>query len=324
MERESAFSNSISNYEDDFRIFRKATLTKIEQEIQQAHANWDVQQEIGLRIYEQTKPIFKKSGLDVDQLDVIEESERNKLDEFLARVRPQFIERNPQFNARLREEAVDSIYYSHSGWSEAFLIGADVYDANPENLETYEGESGNPSKWLYDAKKKWKGKAVIGGSQGCTLKTPFHPAGNIWYYTWLPPAKGNYNILAGMYYHGFHLVYAYYVPPFPFCTYAWVRAKASLRVGVKKPYPKYPVGIAQQDRDIIDTGGNVYASSGVLDGSAVLSTTVNYTGGSPLYINVILSLQVVAKGYLTHAEINFQDGQANYVNPPFVIITSTP
>ena len=208
MERESAFSNSISNYEDDFRIFRKATLTKIEQEIQQAHANWDVQQEIGLRIYEQTKPIFKKSGLDVDQLDVIEESERNKLDEFLARVRPQFIERNPQFNARLREEAVDSIYYSHSGWSEAFLIGADVYDANPENLETYEGESGNPSKWLYDAKKKWKGKAVIGGSQGCTLKTPFHPAGNIWYYTWLPPAKGNYNILAGMYYHGFHLVYA--------------------------------------------------------------------------------------------------------------------
>ena len=136
----------------------------------------------------------------------------------------------------------------------------------------------------------------------------------------MPPKSGNYWILSGTYYHGFYAVQSTLLP-WAMCNYANVHAKTEVRVGVKKPYSQYPVGIALDSRDIFQKGGPSVAAKGVLEGSNVHSLNVNYTGSGPLYINVVLLLYVTAKGSPTYAEFNFADGAANYVSPPFVIIS---
>jgi hypothetical protein len=313
-----------SEYEKDFRAFRKATLDQMEEEMRSTRADSEVEQELARSILDQSRPVFEASGLDFGRLDTIAQSERAKIQERVAEVRRALLSHEGRTADRLRAQVGSALGHTGQGGSQAFLVGADVFATDEEALADYEGERGNPSVWLYDAAKHWKGKAVTSGTPDCSGGTPYHPGGAIWYHVWQPPAKGNYNIYCGTYYHGVHIVLAQYLPPFPFCTYAHVKATVSLRVGIKMPPALYPTVVASQDRSLIDKGGNVVYSTGVLEGSSVETLQVKYNGVGPLYINVVLSLQVTAKGYLTHAELNFKDGTANQVSPPFVIISSAP
>ena len=319
---ETAFPRDMFEYEEDFRKFRKLCLAEIEDGFQQERENIEAQQEVEARVSEQIRQLMKESGLDINRVNAIEEGEAKKLDEYLARVRAPLIERDPQFDTRLRQELEFKLSHTHAGSSQAHLIGADVIALDPEWLASYEGEMGNPAKWLFDAKKNWKGKISHYGSPGCSGGTPYHPAGTLWYYIWTPPKSGQYSILSGTYYHGFYAIYSAF-SPWSACSYARVHAKTELRIGVKKPYSKYPVGIAQDVRDIFKKEGSSIIATGALEGSAVHSSSINYTGTGPLYINVLVSLSVTAKGSPTYAELNFEDGAANYVSPPFVIISWT-
>jgi len=314
----------VSEHEEEFRAFRRTTLDQLEQEMRQTRADLEVEQEMARSVMEQSRPVFEAAGLDFGKLDSIADGEREKLERRVVKAREDLLARDVDRNSHLREHLGRALANAVPGQSQAVLVGADVFASDLEQLSAYEGERGNPSVWLYDAAKQWKGKAVTAGAADCSGGTPYHGGGTVWYYTWQPPAIGSYDVYCGTYYHGVHVLLAQYIPPFPFCTYAHVKATVSLRVGVKKPPALYPVAIGWQDRTLIDKGGNIVYSTGVLEGSSVESLRVKYNGASPLYINVVLSLQVTAKGYLTHAELNFQDGAANYVSPPFVVIASAP
>lgn len=317
---ETPYSGDLFEYEKDFRRFRKHCLAEIENGFHQERENTKAQQEVQTRVAQQVRRLIEEGGVDPNRLNATEEAEAKKRDEYLVQVRAPLIERDPQFDVRLRQELDFKNYHTHASSCQAHLIGADVIALDRECLEAYEGEMGNPATWLYDANKNWKGKISHSGSPGCSGGIPYHPLGTVWYYEWIPPKSGQYSILSGTYYHGFYSIYSMPLL-WSGCNHAQVLAWTELSVGVKKPSSQYPVKIAKDAREFFKKESSSIVATGALDGSAVHSLHINYTGTGPLYINVLVSLQVAAFGSPTYAELNFQDGTANYISPPFVIIS---
>lgn len=319
---ETIYIRETFEYEEDFRNFRKQVQADVERGFQQERENLNSQQEAEARVSGQIRELLKGINPDTNRLEAIEKAEAKQLEGYMERVRPSLIERDPQFDVRLRQDLDFELSYSPANSSQAHLIGADVVALDHEKLSTYEGEAGNPGKWLYDANKNWKGKISQTGSAGCSGGTPYHPLGTIFYFIWTPPKIGKYWIISRTAYHGYYLVYSLLMP-WSTCNYASVKGVSEVRVGVKKSSSLPPQAIAYDTNNIFSKGGSSIVANGTLDGSTFHSFEVNYTGSGPLYFNLIQSWSITAKGSPTYAEVNFQDGSANYIGPPVVAISWT-
>ena len=324
MNKNTPYPKDIPDWEVAFRSFRKSILAKYERELEQLRVDWEAGRAVGQRIDEHARRLFERSSLDLADLDAIRRAEQEEMRKFIAQVTPQYIKREPQRDARLREEAELALSYIQSGWSQAYLIGADVMGATPESLQAYKGEKGNPTIWLYDVNKKWKGEAHTQGTGPCLGGWQYCPGGTIWYYAWPATGPGKFSVKSVMFYHGFHILYA--IPmPFTFCAHAAINATDKLEVYQQVGYPpKYSKFLGQDNGTVFSKEGYSILSQGEVEGAAVLSTDVNITSLSQVYIAVTLSLQVAAWDYVSYAGINFLDGEANYVIQPFVAISPIP
>jgi hypothetical protein len=307
-----------------FRNFRKSVLDEYEQEQEHIRLNQELERAMGQRMGERTEQFLDQSKLDlsgfVDGLGKLKKAAQEEMKAYLEKVRPQYINREPHLDARLLEQGQQAMTYIKPGWLQPYLIGADVL-GTPEALKRYEGVSGNPAKWVYDPSQQWKGEASSTGSDPCLGGWEYCPAGTIWYYTSPVSGTGNFSVNSWMYYHGFHTMFAFPMPLF-FCAYAAIKVTTKLYVYQQvQTYPKYSKIFGYDERDAINKESYGGASSGVLEGSARNSVDVNVTSPGQLYIAVMLSVQVAARGNFSYTEINFRDGAANYVNAPFVAIS---
>lgn len=312
----------MGEYETDFRQYRRSVLDEFEHKITEEARNRAESHEVGVRIVQQMREVAAERGFEWELFDELERDEADRMDEYVDSRRAELVDREPHFDKRLRRRADEVLSHVQSGASRAYLLGADVVALDQEWLESYDGERGNPATWLYDANKRWEGKASLKGTgPGCSGGTSYHPVGTIWYYTWLPPEPGTYYVMSLTGYHGW---YGVYVQTFPFyvpCAKAGVNATVELRVGEKRPGHSNPMVINHQIRSIIDKFGSSLIEMGPLDGTARNYFQVTYHGSGPLFFNVVLSLRVRASGQLSYAELNFKDGDANYVEPPYVLVS---
>lgn len=320
MTEEAGYQGGGLDLEMVFRAFRRSILDEHERALQQLRADWEAEQAIGRRVSDEVRQILGRSNLDPAAMDELRKAENKRMHEYVEEVRRRGLERDPQRDVRLREEAERALGYIQTGWSQPYLIGADMIAETPEQLKGYEGEMGNPSKWLYEANESRRLKAWTTGSAGCVGGWSYCPSTAIWYYAWPATALGKCSVSVWLGYHGFHNLYAIPIP-WDFCAYAGVIATAKVQVYQQVSYPKYSKFLGEDEHDVINKYAYGLVSFGILDGSAQLKTDVNITSLSQVYIAVSLSLQVAARGPVSYAELNFQDGAANYVSPPFIAIT---
>lgn len=226
-------------------------------------------------------------------------------------MRPKFVDRDPEFDVRLREQALRAAFFSRFGWSQARLLGADLLSPNIASLEGVEGEVSNPGVWLYKPEKVDLMDNITDHGSGCGLSIAFHPLWSMggWYYSWIPPKSGTYSILAGQEFHGFYILQAN--KGFFNCKRAGVRVYAELEL-----HQYFDRG--SRKRTVIDKEGQNISETGFLDGSLVWSFSEYLKGGDQVLITVYFDVLAEARGSGSYAEINFMDGNANYVNAPAV------
>jgi hypothetical protein len=195
-----------STFEQDFRHYRQHMHELIDAELAEQEDHFLRTSEANQRIAQKTSQVVQESGFPVERLDQFKQEELDELASYREEKVQPLLSRDPDRNIRLREEAVLYLQQDAHNYRQAFYIGADVISLDKEWLETFEGEMGNPGKWLAEKNAPWKGKIESAGDHGCTLKTPFHPGGVVFYYAFNPPQKGTFDILAGMYYHGVYFL----------------------------------------------------------------------------------------------------------------------
>jgi len=304
-----------------FRSVRHLVLCEQERSLARMRADLESQRAVGGRVDRALQEIWEHSGLDLTASAALREAEQANMTLYVDDVRRRYGARDPERGPRLRDEVERALGQIRSGASQPYLIGADVVAANREQLVGYDGEAGNPATWLYDADDARKIKGSTTGGPGCVGGWTYCPAYTTWYFAWPATALGKHTVQAWLGYHGFFVTYA--VPIFPdFCAYAGAVLSAKVQVYQQVGYPpKYSSFLGEQESTFFEKTGAGFMSSGGLDGSQYLETTVTITSLSQVYIAVTVVLDTAAKGPVAHAEINLADG-ANCISPPFVVVSS--
>jgi hypothetical protein len=316
--------DAVPDPETVFRAVRTTILENYERDVMQHGADLELQNALATRVSARTRELWQRSQLDVGAAEALLEAERREMEAQIEQARSRLLGLAPARAERLRTEAERALGLIESGFSRAFLLGADVIG---EASEPREGEVGNPATWLYDANQQWKGKtSVTGQANTCAWTMPYHPIGTIWYFVWSATFIGSCTVSAFVGYYGSRTLYALPLP-FLYCGSAGATGKVKLDVyqQVGYPNPTYSKLLGHADATVLDDQytGVIIMTSTRVDGYQMPSVTVNITSTSLVFISVTLSLQVMASGPISYSELNFQDG-SNYVLPPLVAVKSTP
>ncbi|MEW5801372.1 MAG: hypothetical protein AB1847_04625 [bacterium] len=314
MIRGSVFSRSIAEIEEEFRQLRKSILEEYDGELLRVKEESAVRSEEMARKEEEVRRTLAESGIEIGKLDGMEDARKLRLDEFLHRVRPRFVDMAPRFDIHLREKTARLAFSSSLGSSQASLLGADLLASDMEFLAKIEGEIGNPSVWLYDANQLKDLMSVAKGSGwgwGAYGHVPYANQA-IWWYSWVPPETGTYWIYAGMYYHGFYILYA---------DDNWYTSKnAEVHAFTDIEAHQY-YWHGKKEIRIIDRGNDNISESSNLSGSSIWSFNEHFGAGDTVLFKVRFALDTDARGDGSYAELNFSTGKANYIGAPIVIVT---
>lgn len=318
MEKKSAFPEDLAKMEEMFRELRKSTNDEYDKELDSLKVEWEIQQKERKEEEKEIRTFLSEMGVDLrkylSNLEKMEKNDLKKLHSFLKRCKPQFVDREPNYDMRLREEIQRTSFFNSNNWNQANLIGADLLAPDKEFLSEIEGEQHNPGVWLYDAKKV-KDKSVSTG-KGCGCSAYGHmPYAHttVWYYTYMPPHNGKYWIYAGINYHGFFVIYANDK------SYNSKNAEIHVKTDIEA-IQYFPRGI--REHRIIDLDDDNISKSGLLDAKKIWSFNEIFGGGDLVQLRVRFAIDTDARGNGSYAEVNFQDGKANYIDAPFIFIVT--
>jgi hypothetical protein len=306
-------NKSFSEYEDEFQVIRQSIHDDYESRVARWREARDSELEENRKRQREIEETLTNCGININPLKALEDAEEQKLEDFIKKVRSPLIENEPKTEQRTREHLLRSTFYSRSGFTQASLIGADLFVPDMKHLKGIQGVLGNPSVWLQD-KVLFKDLSAIstGDGWGCWASGHVPYAHElVWSYVWVPPKTGNYKIVAQIDYHGFYIIRA---------DDRWYNCKkASLNaytdIEAIQYFPKGKI-----EHRIIDLEDDNISQSGFVSGSKVWSFTDYFGGGDPVWFVIGFYIDVNARGGGSYSELNFANGNANYIRAPIVFV----
>lgn len=131
-----------------------------------------------------------------------------------------------------------------------------------------------------------------------------------WWFTYNPTTNGYYNHSISVPYHGFYIVRAFD----DWFTSKEAHARIDLSaVGYQNGYK------ATSSVNIFNLRGTNINANARFDGSRYMVYTDMLAAGTA-YLRVSSSFYVYARGSGSHAQLNFNDGAANYIGMPWVYV----
>lgn len=131
-----------------------------------------------------------------------------------------------------------------------------------------------------------------------------------WWFTYNPTTSGYYNHSISVPYHGFYIVRAFD----DWFTSKEAQARIDLSaVGYQNGYK------ATSSVNIFNLRGTNINANARFDGSRSMIYTDMLAAGTA-YLRVSSSFYVYARGSGSHAQLNFNDGAANYIGVPWVYV----
>lgn len=272
-------------------------------------ATFQSQLEDRQQLDQEARKLLQDGGLQFGALDKLETRENQLRNRFVKKVRPPLADAPLTDEQRIRDRWFQS-RINQPALQAATLVGADTFSfANGEGEPT--------TVWFDDTEKIDNLKNSMSGSGwGCFVKeNPNYPDEMVtWWYLWVPPAEGSYWFWVVSAYAGFYIVKAndgYFN-----CKYA--KAHAFTEVDV---YQYFWHG--QETRTIIDKRDDNINEAGRVSGSVHFNFSRSLGAGDVMAVKVTTTLDVYAQGSGSYAELNFNDGEGNYLRAPLVFISKT-
>lgn len=132
-------------------------------------------------------------------------------------------------------------------------------------------------------------------------------------YTFVPTKTGLWTIFAGIDFHGFFILYA--------DDQAWNSREASVKLKVSISGSQYFLG-PENTQTVLDVGDDNINTSQLFDDHVGLVYLMQFKQGDPVTITIKISMEAHAHGDDSHAELNFQDGVANFIRASDLFVFS--
>ncbi len=181
-----------------------------------------------------------------------------------------------------------SPYYGVLHWSDGTVVWEGY---NPGNIDLWD--------WA-------EGAGTGNGGTGAASRTLIMD----WWFTYRPTTSGYYNHSISVPYHGFYIVRAFD---------DWLTSKeAQARIDLSAVGYQYGYKATSSVNlfNLRGTNINAYAR---FDGSRSMVYT-DMLAADTAYLRVSSSFYVYARGSGSHAQLNFNDGAANYIGVPWVYV----
>jgi hypothetical protein len=270
-----------------FLELRRSTLAERERELEHNRYVFSLQLEERRRQAEQARQLLVQSGIELEQLERLDAEQ--------------------DIEGHLQERFANGPRYRHMGEAPT-LLGAD--------LATYANAADEPTfVWLYEAGSIDLDTNQQGGEWSCLFleENPDYvdPTAD-WWYTWTPPEDGVYSFWAIAPYSGFYIIRAN--DAWYNCKYA--KAHAFVEVDVHQYFWRGP-----DRRTIVDKRGSNIQETGLASGALQWFFNEPLNADDEVTVRVTTTLDVFAKGTGDYAELNFSEGEGNYLGTPGVFIT---
>jgi len=261
--------------------------------------------------------LLAAAGIDAKKLEATQQKQGREeeplLKELRDGVRKRYVNRPSKRAADAKEQALRAAVLAEAGLTSVPIFGASMFVADVApfqkspfwNLLATEGSIEPASGWYLPTDPSLLRSHLTTGGDGIDKQIDIYAS-----YTFVPDETGTYDLTVGFSFHGW-----YYVRSIDsWWTLGLARVQMDLGIVVHQ-YVNDPGWLSnffeRSTRQSSDTG--VY---GLIDQTTAFSMTTQLKAGDPVVVTVQIRLKAFADGDdASFAEINFEDGAANYIQP---------
>jgi hypothetical protein len=252
---------------------------------------------------------LKKSGTDLALLDQRAKRASDELQAYLKSARPALVGRASGGVADYKQRSVEASMLAETCRTQVSPYSVSLMASDRSYLEGIEGEFGNP--WVFPSNpgqiNLWDRSTGDGWGCWATASGP-PPKATVWF-TFVPDRTARWELSPIFVFHGFYIMRA--DDGIFTCKFAEVDLDA--KVDIFQYYWKGAksfklIDVDKDDVDLVE----------FYDRTEWLWDTAYLRAGDRVWVKAEVSLNAVASGGGSFAEINFSDGTANYIEPLFM------
>jgi hypothetical protein len=296
----------VNEVERQFRALHEDSVQEYEDEVKRWKDGLDEQSKRDQADEEEIRDSLKKSGTDLTLLDRRAKRAEDELNTYLDSTRPALINRASDRVADFKQRGLESSLMAESCQTQISPYAVSQMAPDRSYLEGIEGESGNP--WIFPSNP---GQINIwdntkGSGWGCWATAyPPPPITTVWF-TFVPDHTARWELSPIFVFHGFYIMRAN--DGVLTCKFSEVNLEA--KVDIFQYFWK-----GAKTYKLIDTRKSNVNHVKFYDRTEWLWDTTILRAGDRVWVKVGVSVQALASGGGSYAEINFSNGTANYIEP---------
>jgi hypothetical protein len=245
---------------------------------------------------------LRSAGVKLDEIEKGLNEDARNLKSLLDEIRPPLISRPSKRAADSQQTANQAAHLAGLGQLIPPLAGfyyppdtsGEVLPTDPSRIKIKDSFSGQGWGWMGLAGKDVPPADVV--------------------FTFVPDQDGTYSLTASFAFHGFYVAKA--------DDGAFTSKHASVSLDFSLDTFQF-VDRSQKLFPLIDVGGqNIDIEFDNFDHVLTFTDTQNLRQGEPVVVTAQISVSASASGGGSYAEINFEDGDANYIEPQYLWVTN--
>jgi hypothetical protein len=295
--------------ERQFRALHDSSVEAYEAQVKHWRDGLDAQRKRAQADENEIRESLQRSGTDLGLLDRRAARDADELQKHLEATRPALINRATSGVANQKQRGLETSLLSEIYQTQISPYAVSLMAADRSHLEGIEGESGNG--WVFPSNpgqiKIWDRDK--GDGWGCwATAAPPPPITTVWF-TFVPDRTARWELSPIFVFHGFYIMRAN--DGVLTCKFAEVELLA--KVDILQYFWK-----GAKSYKLIDIKKSDVNTVAFYDRTEWLWDTTNLRAGDPVWVKVEISVNAIASGGGSFAEINFFDGSANYIEPLFM------
>jgi hypothetical protein len=262
------------------------------------------------------REFLKRIGVDLKNLDSEREKDQyaqeKELEAFLDEFRAKAVSRRSRQAADAKDAALRSAALAEGGHLVLPPFASSIYAADKAALKDISGVTGDGainSGWVFPdepGKIRIKDSGHVAAWCYQAVAGAAHPVFSV-HFAFVPATTATYEMTAVLAFHGFYVLRS--DDSWYNCRYAEVKLNVQMNVNqyVDMGVHSFPALIDRHEDNVEEVTN--YDHTGFFDYTTVLKA------GDPVVVTVSGNLRAFARGGGAYAELNFEAGTANYIEP---------